>query len=81
MDFRVEKRILLPACAYNKITMEHAAEDENFIGFEDTAWWLSLQMAQTFYHCFQSENIFIFNLQFYIFKKNFKEFVCSYMHS
>ena len=29
--------ILLPPCAYNKITMDYAAEDENFIGFEDTA--------------------------------------------
>ena len=29
--------MLLPACAYSKIAMEYAAEDENFIGFEDTA--------------------------------------------
>ena len=29
--------MLLTACAYNKITMDYAAEDENFIGFEDTA--------------------------------------------
>ena len=37
-------------------------------------------MTQTFNNCFQSEYIFIFNLQFY-FKKKFKELVCSYMHS
>ena len=32
------KKIQLPACTYNKImtTMEYAAEDENFIGFEGT---------------------------------------------